>query len=71
MIHSDGLDMGAVMITALATIASLAAIALASPITGNTDLVRCVHSWDSRGIACLDLHHHLYCDNLPGVRAGT
>lgn len=59
------------MVKILATIASLAAIALASPIPGNTDIIGCVNSWDSWGIACPNLGHHLFCDNLPGVRAGT
>lgn len=60
------------MITRLATIASLAAINMASPIPGtNTDIIGCVNSWDSWGIACPNLGHHLFCDNLPGVRAGT
>ena len=63
--------MYAVMLTRLAMIASLAAIALASPIPRDTDLVRCVELWDSWGIACPNLDHHFYCDNLPGVRAGT
>lgn len=64
-------SMCAAMITGLATIASLAAMGLASPIPGNTDIIGCVDSWDSWGIACPYLRHHLYCDNLPGVLAGT
>lgn len=55
----------------LITLASLAGIALASPIPGTTDIIGCVDSWDSWGIACPNLGHHLFCDNLPGVRAGT
>ena len=63
--------MCAAMIMRLAAIASLAAIALASPIPSDTGLVRCVESLDSRGIECPEVRHQFYCDNLPGVRAGT
>ena len=62
--------MCAVMMARLATIIYSAAVALASPIP-DTGLVRCVNSWDAWGIACTELRHHLYCDNLPGVLAGT
>lgn len=63
--------MCATVVMRLATITSLVAIALASPVPGNNDIIGCVNSWDSWGIACPNLGHHLFCDNLPGVRAGT
>ncbi|KAF6224297.1 hypothetical protein HO133_010872 [Letharia lupina] len=63
--------MCAAMITRLAKFASLTALVLASPIPDNSDIIGCVNSWDSWGIACPNLGHHLFCDNLPGVRAGS
>ncbi|KAL9064319.1 MAG: hypothetical protein Q9161_008953 [Pseudevernia consocians] len=70
-LYRDIYNMCAAIITRLAKIASLAAIALGSPIPGTTDITGCVNLWDSWGIACPNLGHHLLCDNLPGVRAGT
>lgn len=69
--HRDIYDMCAAMITRLATFASLTALVLASPIPDNSDIIGCINSWDSWGIACPNLGHHLFCDNLPGVRAGS
>ena len=69
--HRDIYNMCAAMVMRFATLISLAAVALASPIPDNADIIGCVNSWDSWGIACPNLGHHLFCDNLRGVRAGT
>ncbi|CAD6579405.1 MAG: hypothetical protein ASARMPREDX12_009157 [Alectoria sarmentosa] len=62
--------MDTLIVSRVFLIVALAAVAFAAPIL-NGDINGCVSSWDSWGIACPNIGHHLFCDNLPGVRAGT
>ena len=70
-LHRKIYIMCAAMIAKFVTIAALTVTGLASPVPVIADIVGCVNSWDSWGIACPNLGHHLFCDNLPGIRAGT
>ena len=67
----DVYDMCNTNVIWVATIGFLATIAWAIPITEDISITGCVNAWDSWGIACPNPRHHLFCDNLPGVRAGT
>ena len=61
----------------LATFTALIALALATPLPVDNNILTCINLWDTSSTPCPNLApqinpaHHLFCDNLPGVRAGT